>query len=311
MLESSSLSNILSQEEIDALLNSEDESVKSSPLQLLKTAQAPKKYPELEKSMDAFSRSMMTSLHQMTQSENIRVDIQSFIYGQLGAYLDTLPNPTMMGFYQAQQWRQSILLSMDFNLTYCLLDMTLGGRRGTSAMSLEARSYTPIEKGIIQKILKTFSCDFDKAFNQNFVFENMDTNPKTALIASPACDIIITRLEVVLDKRKGIMDIILPTHLLHQMAPVAQNLEQANDFTENLAQAISRAPLELKAVLDKKEIPFKTVLKWKVGDMLPLSYFEDKPLELSCQNQTLFKGNLHVHKKMISVKIQKKVLKGD
>ena len=133
----------------------------------------------------------------------------------------------------------------------------------------------------------------------------MDTNPKTALIASPACQIIISRLEILLDKRKGILDVVLPAHLLETIKE-EEDLPTDN-FCEDLALAVSKVPLELKAILDKKEIPFKDVLKWKAGDTLPLTYFEDKALELSCQNQTLFKASLQVRKKIISVQIEKKV----
>ncbi|MBO5997787.1 MAG: FliM/FliN family flagellar motor switch protein [Alphaproteobacteria bacterium] len=305
--ETSSLSNILTQEEIDALLNPQEPAPKSNPFQLLKTTTAPRKYPALEKYIDAFCRSIMTSLHQLTQTENVSATVQSFVFGQLGAYLDTLPSPSMLGFYEIKEWKQSALVSLDFNLTYCLLDMTLGGRRGTSAMSLEGRAYTPIEKSIIQKILKTLTADFNKSFEQTFLFENMDTNPKTALIASPACNVVISRIEISLDKRKGVLDFILPAHLLEQMDDIECPVSTQNDYTEKLKMALYRVPMELNAVLDKKEIPFSSVLKWKAGDTLPLSYFEDKPLEISCQNQVLFKGSLHVNKKNISIQIEKKI----
>ena len=305
--ETTALSNILTQEEIDALLADDNLEKKRPAHELVKNALPTKKYPELEKNMDAFSRALMMTLYKLTQSENIQIDIQSFIFGQLGAYLDTLPTPSMLGFYQVKEWKQSILTALDINLSYCLLDTTLGGRRGTSAMSVDGRPYTAIEKNILRNILKNFTDDFTKAFEKTFSFENMDTNPKTALIASPACEIIITRMEVVLDKRKGILDVILPAHLLACMENHQNDLN--DDFSENLALAVSKVPLELKAVLDKKEIPFKEILKWKTGDILPLSYFEEKPIELSCQNQTLFKGSLHVHKKIISIQIDKKEFK--
>lgn len=305
--ETTALTDILTQEEIDALLEPEKNEKKTQAQELLKNATPAKKYPELEKNMDAFCRALMTSLYQTTKTENIRIDIQSFIFGQLGAYLDTLPTPSMLGFYQVKEWKQSVLTVFDINLSYCLLDTTLGGRRGTSAMSVEGRPYTAIEKGILRNIFKSFTDDFSKTFEQTFSFESMDTNPKTALIASPACEIIITRMEVTLDKRKGIIDVILPTHLLSYM--VTEDMNFDNGFSENLALAVSKVPLELKAVLDKKEIPFKDILKWKSGDILPLSYFEEKPIELSCQNQPLFKGSLHVHKKNISVQIDTKIFK--
>ncbi|MBE6450028.1 MAG: hypothetical protein E7013_05025 [Alphaproteobacteria bacterium] len=305
-LDTSALSNILTQEEIDALLLPEEQKTETNPLNLLKNAQPAKKYPELEKKIDAFGRALIGTLHHLTQIENISVQTQSFIFGQLGAYLDTLPNPSMLGFYQVSDWRQSVLTVLDFNLAYCLLDATLGGRRGTSAMSLDSRNYTPIEKNILKNILISFSEDFSKSFEQKFKFETMDVNPKTALIASPACEIVICRLEVCLEKRKGILDFVLPLHLLSYIDS-SDNVSVIDEYTENLATALCKVPLQLKAVLDKKEIPFKDILKWKVGDLLPLTYFEDKPLELSCQNQCVFKGALEVNKKNISVKIEKKM----
>ena len=151
-LDTSALSNILTQEEIDALLVPEEKKTETNPLNLLKNAQPSKKYPELEKKIDAFGRSLIGTLHHLTQTENISVQTQSFIFGQLGAYLDTLPSPSILGFYQVSDWRQSVLTVLDFNLSYCLLDATLGGRRGTSAMSLDGRNYTPIEKNILKNV---------------------------------------------------------------------------------------------------------------------------------------------------------------
>jgi flagellar motor switch protein FliM len=308
--DTSALSNILTQEEIDALLEPQANERKTFPQDLLKNAPPARKYPKLEEHLDALCRSLISTLRTTTQSENIRIDVQSFIFGQLGAYLDTLPTPSMLGFYQVNEWKQSILTTFDFNLSYCLLDIILGGRRGPSAMSVDGRAYTSIEKNILRGVFKQFSDDFSKIFETSFCFENMDTNPKTALIASPACDIIIARLEVTLDKRKGLMDIIFPSHLLPHIQK-QENDEKFSAFSEDLALAVLKVPLELKAVLDKKEIPFKEVLQWKVGDKLPLSYFEDKPIELFSQNKMLFKGSLQVKKKTISVQIEKRIKKDD
>ena len=52
-LDTSALSNILSQEEIDALLLPDESRAETNPLNLLKNAQPAKKYPELDRPAEA------------------------------------------------------------------------------------------------------------------------------------------------------------------------------------------------------------------------------------------------------------------
>ncbi len=305
MSDTSALSDLLTQEEIDALLNVNDTLPKADLSKLLKTGTQEKKFPVLEKSIDAFGRLLIPSIQKITQAEDISVSLQSFICGQLGAYLDTLSAPCILGTYRVQEWRQSCLVCLDTGLGYSLIDMSLGGRRGTAALQMTNRAYTRIEQNIIRSFLSRLQKDFKNAFDENFIFENLDTNPKTALIASPACDVIIARLMIGINKRKGTLDIVVPAHLVSQISQKENWQEDNARYGEQIAQALYRVPLTLKAVLDKKQIPFREVLKWKKGDLLNLSYFDEKPLEMMCENQTLLKGALKVHKKSLLVEIEK------
>ncbi len=306
------LSNILTQEEIDALLSPQEPENKS-PMQLVKTNQGVKPLPELEKYIDSFSRHVTTTFRNITEAENISVKVQTFIKGQMGAYLDTLEHPSLIGFFHLPEWNEEGLASMDANLAYSVIDMTLGGRRGTSAMQLEGRAYTRIEQDIIKRLFMDMMSDLTRSFQIDFLFDGLDTNPQTALIAPPACDMMIARLDVKLDKRGGRMDIVLPAYLLHKMKvdelyEAEEQAETITPFTSQMAHAFLKVPMELKAVLDKKTVPLKSVFNWKKGDTLPLSYFEDKPIQILCGDINLFKGKVTIIGKQVAVAIEKSML---
>ncbi len=306
------LNNILTQEEIDALLSSEEPQNKS-PTQLVKTNQGMKPMPELEKYVDSFSRHVTTTFRNMTDGENIAIKVQAFIKGQMGAYLDSLEHPSLLGFFHLPEWNEEGLVSIDANLAYSVIDMTLGGRRGTSAMQLEGRSYTRIEQDIIKRLFMDMMGDLARAFQVDFLFDGLDTNPQTALIAPPACEMMIARLDVKLDKRGGRMDLVLPAYLLHKMKvdelyEAEEQAETITPFTSQMAHAFLKVPMELKAVLDKKTIPLKSVFNWKKGDTLPLSYFEDKPIQVLCGDITLFKGKIMVSGKQVAIAVEKSLM---
>jgi hypothetical protein len=46
------------------------------------------------------------------------------------------------------------LLTVDSNLIYSIIDVLLGGRRGTTAMRVEGRPYTTIERTLVQRMIE-------------------------------------------------------------------------------------------------------------------------------------------------------------
>lgn len=313
---SSSLNNILTQEEIDALLNPEEgEPQHTNAVNLLKNNTHARPLPEFEKEVDSFARHFVGSLRRLTESENIAVRVSSFISGQLGSYLDTLSKPTLLGFIHLPEWNQEGLLSIDTNLAYSLIDMCLGGRRGTSAMQLDGRLYTRIEQDIIKKCFVAMCRDLTRAFESDFFFENLDTNPQTAIIAPPACEMMIVRFEVHLDKRGGSFDFVLPAYLISKMkeenGSFLQEEKREPPYNSLLKENIEKVPLELQAVLDEKTLSFSDIIQWKKGTLLPLSYFENKPVLIKCQETALFKGEIQANGKNLSIRLTQSLMEDE
>ena len=297
----STLSDLLTQEEIDTLLKGDDKKLQ----ELVKVADSHKKFPVFEKNIDSFSRFLALSIQKLTQANNITAEVKEVSSCPLGNYLDKLDSSSVLGLYSIEKLRQSCLIALDSDISYTLIDMCLGGRRGTAALPMTPRSYTQIEKNILSTFFGNIVPDLNSALQEDFYFENLNTTPKTALIASPACDIVVAHIQVNIDNRIGTLDFALPMHITMQIQEretPEDELSQNND----IASALLNVPLTLKAVLDKKQVPFSEVLKWKKGHLLKLSYFDEKPIEMMCANKTLFKGDLHVNKKMFFINVTDK-----
>jgi len=297
----SSLTSVLSKEEIEALLAPE-----KPVLDLLKHSNRLQKNSTFEKITTTFIQMLGASLKHIVKDEEIIVQNKLFSSAELGEYLNHLPHSGVLGFFQIPDWKQKMLLCFDNALAYSLIDMTLGGTRGTAAYSLTKANYTKIEQDLLSRIFSQLAPSLSQVFGQKFSFETLDTNPKTALIAHPACEILVAHFDISFGDKGGQVEIVLPAFLMQTEEMKNQPMEIPNIPTEEgILSSLMNVSLDLKAVLDCKELSFNEVTRWKKGDIIPLSYVEDKKLSLVCHETPLFKGELLVHKKNISIQIQK------
>ena len=66
----------------------------------------------------------------------------------------------MLSVFHAEEWENYGLMTVDSSLIYSIVDVLLGGRRGSSAMRIEGRPYTTIERTLVQrKTAKPFYID--------------------------------------------------------------------------------------------------------------------------------------------------------
>ena len=152
-------SKILNQEEIDSLLgygeSNEDASLQKNGVQAILNSNmvSYERLPMLEIVFDRLIRLMATSLRNFTQ-DNVEVSLDSIESMRFGEYIDSLTLPTLLSVFKAEEWDNYSLMSLDSSLIYSMVDVLLGGRRGTAAMRIEGRPYTTIELNIVKEIIQ-------------------------------------------------------------------------------------------------------------------------------------------------------------
>ena len=131
---------VLNQAEIDSLLGTDDSEDEISGIQAIVDSAmvSYERLPMLEIVFDRLLRMMSTSLRNLT-SDNVEVSLDSITSIRFGDYLETIPMPAMISVFKAEEWDNYGLMITDSALIYSIVDVLLGGRRGTAAMRIEGR----------------------------------------------------------------------------------------------------------------------------------------------------------------------------
>ncbi|MEX2312307.1 MAG: flagellar motor switch protein FliM, partial [Rhodospirillales bacterium] len=134
---------VLNQDEIDSLLGFDedgDETGERAGIQAILSSAlvSYERLPMLEVVFDRLVRLMSTSLRNFT-SDNVEVSLDNIASIRFGDYLNSIPLPAMLSVFKAEEWDNYGLITVDSSLIYSVVDVLLGGRRGTAAMRIEGR----------------------------------------------------------------------------------------------------------------------------------------------------------------------------
>nr|MBC8445165.1 flagellar motor switch protein FliM [Rhodospirillaceae bacterium] len=159
---------VLNQDEIDSLLGfdeDQDEGGDRSGIQAILSSAlvSYERLPMLEVVFDRLVRLLSTSLRNFT-SDNVEVSLDNIASIRFGDYLNSIPLPAMLSVFKAEEWDNFGLITVDSSLIYSIVDVLLGGRRGTAAMRIEGRPYTTIERSLVERMVNVMLQDLSAAF---------------------------------------------------------------------------------------------------------------------------------------------------
>lgn len=297
---------VLNQDEIDGLLGfSLDElalSDHSGIRAIIDSAMVSyERLPMLEIVFDRLVRLMTTSLRNLT-SDNVEVSLDRITSVRFGEYLNSIPLPTILSVFKAEEWDNFGLLSVDSNLIYSMIDVLLGGRRGQSKTRVDGRPYTTIETNLVRRMIEVVLADAELAFRPvspvRFTIDRLETNPRFAAISRPTNASILVRLRIDMEDRGGNIELLLPYATIE---PIRETLLQAfmgDKFGRDpiweghLAHEIWQAEAEVNAVLYEGPMPLKRLMNLQVGDTLVLEMKPDALVKVRCGEVVLTEGRM-------------------
>jgi flagellar motor switch protein FliM len=314
---------VLDQDEIDSLLgiskgDGGDEKQSGIQAMLNSALVSYERLPMLEIIFDRLVRMLSTSLRNFT-TDNVEVSLDNITAIRFGDYLNSIPLPAMMGVFKAEEWDNYGLLMVDSSLTYSIVDVLLGGRRGTAAMRIEGRPYTTIERNLVERlinvVLNDLTATFDVISPVTFRFERLETNPRFAAIARPANAAILARLRVDMEDRGGRLELMLPYATLEPVRELLLQMFMGEKFGRDsiwethLSGELWQTEVKINAVLDEVQVSLNDVLNWKPGSRLDLEVTPESLVELRCGDVQLFRGQMGRKGHNIAVKIQDRLIK--
>lgn len=308
---------VLDQEEIDGLLGFETDGAaagrRSGIHAIVNSALVSyERLPMLEIIFDRLVRLMSTSLRNFT-SENIEVSLDNITSIRFGDYLNSIPLPAMLTVFRAEEWDNYGLLTVDSSLIYSIVDVLLGGRRGTAAMRIEGRPYTTIEQNLVERmiavVLKDMCAAFEPLSKVDFTFERLETNPRFAGVARPANAAILVRLRVDMEDRGGRLELLLPYATVEPVRELLLQRFMGEKFGRDsiweghLATELWSTEVPVDVVLDEQHMSLHEVMNLEVGQTLMLNTNPDSPVEVRCGPVSLMSGQMGRIRQHIAVEV--------
>jgi flagellar motor switch protein FliM len=274
--------------------------------------------PMLEIVFDRLVRMTTTSLRNFT-SDNVEVSLDSITSVRFGDYLNSIPLPAILTVFKAEEWDNLGLITVDSSLIYSIIDVLLGGGRGTSAIRVEGRPYTTIELNLVRQMIEIVLEDAEAAFAPlspvNFSLERLETNPRFAAISRPANAAILVELRIDMEDRGGKIEIMLPYATIEPIRDLLLQMFMGEKFGRDpiweghLATEVFSSDVELDALLFDREMSLNDVMKLDVGQTLLLDTGPEDPVKVRCGDVHLTEGLMGQHEGNISVQVTSKLTK--
>ncbi|HEX2592316.1 MAG TPA: flagellar motor switch protein FliM [Rhizomicrobium sp.] len=316
---------ILNQDEIDSLLGFDvtDDSLedKSGVRAIVNSALVSyERLPMLEIVFDRLVRLMTTSLRNFT-SDNVEVSLDNITSIRFGDYLNSIPLPAILAVFRAEQLDNYGLFTVDSNLIYSIVDVLLGGRRGTSAMRIEGRPYTTIERTLVQRMIEVIMQDMMQAFEPlapvNFTLDRLETNPRFAAIARPANAAILVKLRIDMEDRGGRTELLLPYATLEPIRKLllqqfmGEKFGRDSIWESHLATELWATRVDIDAILDEQTMPLQRVRDWQVGETIMLNATPESKIEMRCGGVPLLKGRMGRVGSSVAVRVDEAIERTD
>lgn len=313
---------ILSQEEIDALLRG----IEGGEVET-ETAEAPSgirpydftsqekivrgKMPSLDIINERLARNfriaLSADLRKIVEVVNVNVNITKFY-----DFLRSVPFPSSLNIIKLEPLRGFSLVAFDAPMIFTLIEFYFGGS-GKGYYKPEGREFTPIEQRIIHKVVMMFLESMEEAWKPVFPVKpqyiRSEMNPQFVTIVTPVDVVIETEFKLEIETRECKIMVCIP---YSSVEPIKEKLYSAFladrdeidlKWVNRLKSQLKETPVQIKAVLGKTKIDFKTLIELKPGDILNLEKRVDEDIEVLVEGVRKFKGKLGTFKGNYAIKI--------
>ena len=230
-------------------------------------------------------------------------------------YLNTIPLPTMLSVFQAVEWENLGLMTIESSLIYELVDILFGG--GTDNKSggfrVEGRPFTIIEQDMMKNFTRLVLDEMTQSFlpitTVSFRYERLEVNPRFAAITMPSNPVVIISCRIEFDGKGGKIDIVFPYATLEPVKALLTQMFSGESFGSDsswesfLTDEIKTTDLTLIAELKKKTVNLRELSQLKVGSTLIMENFPDDDIDISCNGIKVLKGKLGSYGENVAISV--------
>ena len=315
--------DILSQDEVDALLGGVDDGViDTSPDEGAFDAEVHPfdfnnqerivrgRLPTLEMINERFARYFRISFFDMLR-KSPEISVTGIEMVKFNEYNQTLPQPTSLSMIKMMPLRGTGLIVLNPELVFILVDNFFGGD-GSIEAKIEPREFTSTELRVIEKVVHISFRDLVKAWEPvmsvDFNYHNHEVNPQMATIVSPTEVVVISTFHVELDGGGGDIQIVYPYSMIEPIRNLLDTGVQSDhgEIDERwailLKEELMHAKINMQALFIEKQVPLSDLINFRAGDIIPIDMPEQ--VLLLAEDMPVIRGQYGEHQGNAAIKVE-------
>lgn len=234
--------------------------------------------PSLEMINERFARLFRVTLFNFLR-RSPEISVGSVQMLKFGEYVHSLFMPAHMNLVKLRPLRGTSLFVFDPQLVFVLVENFFGGM-GRFRTKIEGRDFTPTERRVIQLVLEHIFRDLREAWapvmEVSFDYQSSEVNPQFANIVSPSEVVVSSVFHIELEGGGGDLHVTLPYSMIEPIKDMLDTGVQSDRSEKDarwesaIRDEVIRAPVELQAQLAETEISFQQLMDLKDGDIIPI-----------------------------------------
>lgn len=325
--------DVLSQSEIDALLSA----LSTGEM----TAEEMKKEEETRKvKVYDFKRALRFSKDQIRSltriHENFARLLTTFFSAQLRTYVQitvasvdqipfeefirSIPNMTLINVFEVPPLDGNILMEINPNIAYSMLDRLMGGS-GMSSSKVD--NLTEIETKIMTNLFERSFDNLREAWSNvsdiDPILTELEVNPQFLQMISPNETVVVISFNTIIGETSGMINICIPHVVLEPIVPnlsvrywmQTNKKEVSPEQLEVLESRVKKAELQIVAELGKSDLTIEDFLLLQPNDVIQLNQKIDDPLILRIGDIPKFSVQPGKLKKRMAIQVIEPLKGGD
>ena len=318
-----STADLLSQDEIDALLHGVDDGDIDTEVEVGVADGEALSYdfasqdrivrgrmPTLEMINERFARSFRISFFNMLR-RSAEISVSGIQIVKFSEYVHSLFVPTSLSMVRFKPLRGTALFILTPTLVFTAVDNYFGGG-GQYYNKIEGREFSVTEMRIIRIILDLIFEDLKKAWEPvmdvEFEYLNSEVNPQFANIVSPSEIVVVSTIHVELEGGSGDIHITMPYSMVEPIrelldAGIQSSGGESDTRWQTALQAeVMNAEVEVSSTLLEKQMTVEQVINLKAGQVIPIDLPEK--VTLMAEDIPVFEGTLGVSNDKFAIQVK-------
>jgi flagellar motor switch protein FliM len=321
------MADILSQEEVDLLLNavaegdigeSEEAHEVEQDLHLSSyDFRRPERVSKeqlkgLQSLFEAFSREVSIIFPPFLRTV-VRVDLTSIDQLTYDEFILSVARPTALTVVNMAPLEGNAVLEMSPSMVFPIVDRVLGGKGMTLP---EPRELTEIEDRIIHRIvlmiLDALRRSWDQLIEFSITIEQQESDPLIVQIVAGSEMVILVGYEVHIGETVGTMNFCIPLMVLN---PILDQISQQAHFSRRMSPEMAeltlraitgivhKAIVPLDIIMGRANLTVNDVARLQVGDIIPLHTTPHEPVVAEIDGQPQFKVQPGRRREQVAVQV--------